>query len=57
MDCEQKGFFGNVVFTEDPLESVNLAGQYPDIVHRLLGDLENWFEDVEQERATIGDKR
>ncbi|HRU02293.1 MAG TPA: hypothetical protein P5239_11390, partial [Victivallales bacterium] len=41
---------------KDPLETVNMADQYPDIVHRLLRDLENWFEDVEQERATIQDK-
>jgi len=41
---------------KDPLESENLANQYPDIVHRLLRDLESWFEEVEQERATIQDK-
>ncbi len=39
----------------DPLEQSNLAGQYPDIVHRLLCELETWFEDVESERATIKD--
>jgi arylsulfatase A-like enzyme len=41
---------------EDPLETANLAGKYPDIAHRLLCDLENWFAEVEQERATIDDK-
>lgn len=41
---------------EDLLETANLADRHPDVVHRLLGDLENWFEEVEQERATIGDK-
>jgi arylsulfatase A-like enzyme len=41
---------------EDPLETANLAGKYPAVAHRLLRDLENWFEDVERERATIDDK-
>jgi hypothetical protein len=40
---------------EDPLEKTNLADTYPDQVSRLLVDLENWFEEVEQERATIED--
>lgn len=40
----------------DPLEQANLAGQHPDIVHRLLRELEAWFEDVECERASIKDK-
>jgi arylsulfatase A len=39
----------------DPLETRNLAAEYPDRAHRLLVDLENWFEEVEQERATIED--
>ncbi|MBD3385509.1 sulfatase-like hydrolase/transferase [candidate division KSB1 bacterium] len=38
-----------------PLERTNLAEQHPDRVRRLLHDLENWFEDVERERATIQD--
>lgn len=41
---------------EDPLETTNLAGRYPDIARRLLRDLESWFEEVEQERATIEDR-
>ncbi|MCD6405282.1 MAG: sulfatase-like hydrolase/transferase [Planctomycetes bacterium] len=41
---------------DDPLEKVNLADTHPDITHRLLGELEAWFEEVEQERATIDDK-
>lgn len=40
---------------EDPLERQNLADKYPDIVHRLLRELEAWFEDVEADRATIKD--
>lgn len=39
----------------DPLEQVNLAGRHPDIAHRLLVELEEWFADVERERATIDD--
>jgi arylsulfatase A-like enzyme len=41
---------------EDPLETANLADRHPDVAHRLLVDLETWFEDVEQERATIDDE-
>ena len=40
---------------DDPLEQANLADQHPDIVHRLLRDLETWFEEVEHDRATIED--
>lgn len=40
---------------EDPLEAANLADRHPDVAHRLLRDLEAWFEEVEQERATIKD--
>jgi len=40
---------------QDPAESVNLAAQNPDVVHRLLNDLETWFEDVERDRAAIDD--
>jgi arylsulfatase A len=39
----------------DPLEMENLADQQPDIAARLLRDLENWFEDVERDRASISD--
>ncbi len=40
---------------QDPLERENLADAHPDMVRRLLCDLENWFEEVEAERATIDD--
>ncbi len=40
---------------QDPLERTNLADQHPDVAHRLLRELETWFEDVESERATIAD--
>ena len=41
---------------DDPLEETNLAGSNPDISHKLLVELETWFEEVEQERATIEDE-
>jgi arylsulfatase A-like enzyme len=41
---------------DDPLEEVNLADSNPDIAHKLLVELETWFEEVEQERATIEDQ-
>jgi arylsulfatase A len=41
---------------EDPLEQLNLADVNPDIADRLLVELENWFEEVERERATIEDE-
>ena len=40
---------------EDPGEELNLAAQHPDRVRKMLGELEAWFENVEQERATIDD--
>jgi arylsulfatase A len=40
---------------EDPLETTDLSERHPDIAHRLLRDLENWFEDVERDRAAIDD--
>lgn len=40
---------------EDPLEQTNLAQQHPEVVRRLLRDLEVWFEQVERERASISD--
>jgi len=40
----------------DPLEKTNLADQHPNIVHRLLRELETWFDEVEHERATIEDE-
>ncbi len=39
----------------DPLEKTNLADRYPNRVHKLLAELETWFEKVERERATIDD--
>ncbi len=41
---------------DDPHEEVNLADSNPDIAHKLLVELETWFEEVEQERATIKDQ-
>jgi len=41
--------------SEDPLERNDLADAEPDRARRLLTDLENWFEEVEAERATIDD--
>jgi hypothetical protein len=38
---------------EDPQEQRNLAGEFPDRTHRMLRALEDWFEEVEAERATI----
>lgn len=40
---------------QDPLEQTNLAAEHPDIAHRLLSDLETWFEEVDAERRTIDD--
>ena len=41
---------------EDPGEEHNLAGRHPDLARRMLCELETWFEEVEQERATIDDE-
>ncbi len=38
---------------EDPSETNDLAAANPDRVHRMLRDLDNWFESVEADRATI----
>ncbi len=38
---------------EDPGETNDLAAADPDRVSRMLGALEQWFEEVEAERATI----
>jgi hypothetical protein len=40
---------------KDPLERENLAEKYPDRARKLLRELENWFEQVEADRATIDD--
>jgi len=39
---------------KDPGEQNNLADRHPDRVHRMLSELETWFEDVEADRASIG---
>lgn len=39
----------------DPGEQFNVADQHPDITHRLLTELETWFESVEADRKTIDD--
>lgn len=41
--------------SQDPAEQFNLADEQPGIVHRLLGELETWFESVEHDRRTIDD--
>ncbi|MBN2046649.1 MAG: hypothetical protein JW750_02300 [Anaerolineaceae bacterium] len=41
---------------EDPLEQHNVADQYPNLVSRMLTDLETWFEEVEAERQKIDDR-
>ncbi|MEZ5394231.1 MAG: sulfatase-like hydrolase/transferase [Bryobacterales bacterium] len=38
---------------DDPGEANDLAAQEPDRVHRMQVALENWFEDIEADRATI----
>ena len=39
--------------SDDPGETRDLAAAEPDRVHRMLGELERWFEDVEASRASI----
>ena len=39
--------------SDDPGERADLASRYPDRVRRMLGALEEWFEQVETERKTI----
>lgn len=41
---------------DDPEESVDLAHLHPDRVRRMRNELEDWFEQVEAERATIDDE-
>jgi len=43
------------IYQTDPLEETNLAARQPAIAQRMLRDLETWFEEVEQERASIED--
>lgn len=40
---------------EDPLEQNDLSDSYPGITHRMLSELENWFEEVQEERRSIDD--
>lgn len=40
----------------DPLETTDLAAEHPETVNRMSRELENWFEDVEEDRRTIKDK-
>jgi hypothetical protein len=37
----------------DPLEACDLSEAHPDVVLRMMRDLENWFDDVERDRRTI----
>ncbi|MBT7068412.1 MAG: sulfatase-like hydrolase/transferase, partial [Verrucomicrobia bacterium] len=41
----------------DPLEKQDLADEHPERVSRMMGELENWFEDVEQDRRSIPDRQ
>ena len=38
---------------DDPQEKVNLATSEPERANRMLGEIQAWFEDVEQERQRI----
>jgi arylsulfatase A len=40
---------------DDPGETVDLAGQFPDRAHRMLRELETWFEEVEAERRRFAE--
>jgi len=40
----------------DPLETTDLSDKHPETVSRMLCELDNWFEDVENDRRTIKDK-
>ena len=40
---------------EDPLEREDLAAAHSDRVHKMVRELETWFEEVEAERSTIDD--
>jgi arylsulfatase A len=35
---------------DDPYEEKDLAHQYPQIVEKMLSELEEWFRDVEEDR-------
>ena len=41
---------------DDALEQEDLAARHPGVVHRLTHELENWFTEIERERATIYDR-
>jgi len=36
--------------TVDPGEEQDVSGDHPDVVCRMMPDLENWFDDVERDR-------
>ena len=38
---------------QDPGEEHDLAAELPDLAHRMLRELETWFEEVEEERTSI----
>ena len=40
---------------DDHAEQHNVAEQFPDITHRMLRELDTWFEEVEQERQSTGE--
>jgi hypothetical protein len=40
---------------EDPYERQNLAGERPDVLSRMQGELDTWFESVESDRLSISD--
>jgi hypothetical protein len=40
---------------DDPNETVDLAAKFPDRVHRMLLELERWFEDVDAERRRFAE--
>jgi len=43
--------------SNDPLEKLDVAGERPDRVSRMMCELENWFEDVEKDRRSIPDRQ
>ena len=38
---------------DDPLETNDLSGRYPELTARLIEDLDNWFAEIETERRAI----
>lgn len=41
----------------DPLETLDLADDQPEVVRRMMLELENWFDDVERDRRSIPDRQ